>query len=68
MFDAAAFHLLLAQSAYNLAALKGQSPPKQAIAHKIAGISIVNARLSDPNLAVCDGNIMAATTMVSIEV
>ncbi|SRR6266536_6130198 len=68
MFDPAAFHLLLAQSAYHLAALKGQPPPLQALYHKAAGLSIVNARLSDPELAVCDGNIIAATTMVSLEV
>jgi hypothetical protein len=66
--DPTAFHLLLAQSAYDMCALRNEPPSRRAIVHKAAGLSIVNARLSDPALAVCDGNIMAATIMVSIEV
>jgi Fungal specific transcription factor domain len=66
--DPAAFHLMLSDSAHHVASLEGHHPSELAILHKLNGTRLVNQRLSNPTMAICDGNILAVMFMTFIEV
>lgn len=68
MQDPAAFHLLIAYSALHSSTIQGRGPTPEAIVHKGEGIKLVNRRLTDPEMAISDGNILAAMFMANIEV
>jgi quinolinate synthase len=68
MQDSAAFLLLVAGSAEDIALRCKKDESKQAIVYTEKALSIINKRMREPQAFISDGALAACTTMAGIQV